>query len=95
MSYQRPRRRLGILRAFLLGLTVFVVTAFAGALLAGGAERPREPSAATEVTALSDRRSAATDRRHDLGRTLISSGAAGLVVAVTGFVVVARRRRLW
>lgn len=113
MSHQRPRRRLGFLRALLLGVAVFVVSAFTGALLAGADDRPGEPSAATEVTALSDQRPALSDQRpalsdqrsadarraaeerHDLGRSLISSGAAGLVVAVTGLVVVARRWRLW
>lgn len=94
----RVRVRLGtVVRSLLLAGSVFALAALTGALLSGAApalpaERiggagpgPGSAAAPSPDPAVSDA----------FAHSMIYTGSAGLVVSISGLVMVGRRRRLW
>ena len=100
MSYIR-HRPIRVLRPILVGVTVFVVAALAGMLLAGAATPQREPApdrtvAVSRLTDTPSRVAAERAReRRTFARSLVVSGAVGVTLSLSGLVMVARRRRRW
>lgn len=89
-------------RSLLLVAVVFAATTVAGGLLidAAAPATPAEPTTAQvhggqpeRLTVTSGTEAAQADL--SFARSLIVTGAAGLLVAIAGMVLVARRRRAW
>lgn len=92
----RPARSGPIWRSLLLGLSVFVLAALTGALLAGATSAVPAgppPAAGSERAATAGPPDPALSR--DFARSMIYTGTAGLLVSVSGLVMIGRRRRLW
>lgn len=94
----RPRRHRrvppdpgAICRSLLLGVSVFVLAALAGALLSGAA--PAADRVSQETPAAASTTPPTPDRT--FAHSMVVSGAGALAVSVAGLVMVARRRRLW
>ncbi len=97
MTYRR-HWLVRFLQPILVGVTVFIAAAVVGMLLAGAVPPPRPATPGDTVSAsrvTSEPAATPDEEQRTFARSLVASGAAGLVLSITGMVMVARRRRFW